>query len=389
MLSLVITGCGGKSQSDGKKPEEAKKVVKIAFLGPLTGPNAMQGVGARNSFLLAIKEVNEAKELPFELEVMELDDASNPATGASAAQKVVADPAVVAASGHWNSPVAEATIPIFKSAGVPLVIWGAISPKLTTPENYPIVTRVCPTQSMENKPLGEFVIDQLGLKKWAIISDTSSYGKNNTEAWQEQIKQRTGAEVVSLDEIQVGQTDFRPILSKIKTLKVDGVYFGGVVMEAALVRRQMVELGMKDVPLVGISGMLDAKFVEVAGEDAAEGVISVKPGKNIMKLDGGKQFDENYNKAGYKEPYGAYGPYAYDAAKIIVTALKKVGPDKAALTKEIANTTYQGLLGTTTFNEVGQTKNIASTIYVVDGGKFTEWDDSKFKSGEKKLPGAK
>lgn len=237
--------------------------------------------------------------------------------------------------------------------------------------------------------MASFVVNELGRKKWAIISDTTTYGKSNTEAWKEEMQKYPGTEIVSVDEIQVGQNDFRPILSKIKTANVDGVYFGGVVMEAALVRRQMVELGMKDTLLVGISGIVDDKFIETAGKDAAEGVVATKPGKNINKLSGGKAFEEAYQKAGFKEPYGAYGPYAYDAANIIIEALKQAGPDRKKLVDAIAKISYNGLLGTTAFNEVGQTTNVASTIYVVQDGQWVDWDESKYKSGERKLPGAK
>ncbi|PRR69685.1 branched-chain amino acid ABC transporter substrate-binding protein [Neomoorella humiferrea] len=388
MAVTLMAGCGGSKAKEESKTA-GTKTVKVAFLGPLTGPNAMQGVGARNAFKLAIDQANSSGKLPFKVEVIDLDDASNPGTGASAAQKAVADPDVVAASGHWNSPVAEATIPIFKSAGVPLVIWGAIGPKLTSKENYPYITRVCPTQKQENLPLANFVVNTLGRKKWAIISDTTTYGKSNTEAWKSEISKYPGAEIVSIDEIQVGQNDFRPILSKIKAANVDGLYFGGVVMEAALVRKQMVELGMKDLLMVGISGIVDDKFIETAGKEAAEGVIATKPGKSINKLEGGKAFEEAYQKAGFKEPYGAYGPYAYDAANIIVEALKKVGPDRAKLVDAIAKISYTGLLGTTSFDETGQTTNVASTIYVVEDGKWVDWDDSKYKAGQRKLPGTK
>lgn len=389
LLALALTvalvaGCGGGKAPAGKE----EKPVKVVFIGPLTGPNAAQGVGARNSFMLAINQANEAGVLPFKIEVIDYDDESKPATGASVAQKAVADPDVVAASGHWNSPVAEATIPIFKEAKLPFIIWGAIRPNLTAPENYPYVTRVCPTQAQENLPLAKFVMEDLGWKKWAIISDTSTYGKSNTEAWTEEAKKYSGTQIVSLDEIQVGQTDFRPILSKIKNMNVDAVYFGGVVMEAALVRRQMVELGMKNVPMVGISGIVDDKFVETAGAEAAEGVIATKPGRAITKMPGGQAFVEAYEKAGYSEPYGAYGPYAYDAANIIIAALKQVGPDPAKLVDAIANITYEGLLGTTTFNDFGQTNNVVSTIFVIQDGKFVDWDDSEYKTGQRKLPGA-
>ena len=72
----------------------AQKVVKIGFIGPLTGPNAAQGVGARNAFDLAIREANASGKYPFKIEMVALDDASDPATGMAAALKLVSDPAV-------------------------------------------------------------------------------------------------------------------------------------------------------------------------------------------------------------------------------------------------------------------------------------------------------
>ena len=72
--------------------------VKLAFIGPLTGPNAAQGVGARNAFDLAVRQSNASREFPLAIEMISLDDASDPATGANAATKVVSDPEIIAAA---------------------------------------------------------------------------------------------------------------------------------------------------------------------------------------------------------------------------------------------------------------------------------------------------
>jgi len=386
IVAISLAGCGQK-QADQKQDGSAKqtdvKTVKIAFLGPLTGASAAQGVGARNSFELAIKEANESKAFPYKIEMMTLDDGSNPSTGASMAQKAVADPAVVAASGHWNSPVAEATIPIFKNAGIPLQIWGAIGPTLTNKNNYPYITRVCPTVPQQTKPLAKFAIDNLGVKKWAIISDTTVLGKAALEGWKQETAARQGVELVSIDEIQVGTTDFRPILTKIKDKQPQGIFLGLVTMEAALVTQQMAELKMDNVMVVSLSGVVEDKYIEVATPKAAEGVIGAKPGRAIAELPGGKEFIAAYEKAGYKEPMGAYGPYAYDSAKIILKALEQVGPDKAKLVDSIAKINYIGLLGNTSFDEIGQTKNIEITEMVVEAGKWVLYQDSKYAKGTK------
>ena len=360
------------------------KVVKIGFIGPLTGPNAAQGVGARNAFDLAIREANASGKFQYKIELVALDDASDPATGVAAALKLVSDPAVVAASGHWNSPVALATIHTFHTYRIPFIVWGAIHPDITGFYKYPGVNRVAPTLVQENSPLCDWVITELGYKAFSIISDTSSYGEMNTKAFRPMAENK-GSKILSVDSVTVGTTDFRPILTKIKGLNPDAVYFGGVVMEGALIKDQMEKVGLKRM-FCAISGIKDDKFLEVAGP-SGEGALSIKPGKPIEKLEGGTKFVKSYETGGYREPYGAYGPNAYDSAGIILEAISKVGPeDKTALMKYIRGIKYKGLMGETTFDATGQTTNIIVSRFVGQDGKWVVWEDSAYSKGARKLP---
>lgn len=380
LILIVVTGMflcsrAGFAQS---------KVVKIGFIGPLTGPNAAQGVGARNAFDLAVREANASGRFPFKIEMVALDDASDPATGVAAALKLVSDPAVVAASGHWNSPVALATIHTFHTYRVPFIVWGAIHPDITGFYKYPGVNRVAPTLVQENGPLCDWVIGELGYKSFSIISDTSSYGEMNTKAFRPMAESR-GAKILSVDSVTVGTTDFRPILTKIKGLNPGAVYFGGVVMEGALIRDQMEKVGLKKL-FCAISGIKDDKFLEVAGP-SGEGVLTIKPGKPIEKLEGGTRFLKAYEAAGYREPFGAYGPNAYDSAGIILEAISRVGPnDKGAIAKYIRGIKYKGLMGETSFDATGQTVNVTVSRFVGQSGKWVEWESSDYAKGTRKLP---
>jgi branched-chain amino acid transport system substrate-binding protein len=359
------------------------KTIKIAFLGPLTGPNAAQGNGAKNCFDLAIKEANKSGKFPFTIEMVALDDASDPAVAVSAALKAVSDPMVVAASGHWNSSCALATIHTFHSFKMPFMVWGAISPRVTE-YNYPEVTRNCPTLVQENVPFAKWVIQELGYKKFSIISDTTDYGEQNTKAFKE-LAAKDGAEILSVDAVPTGTTDFRPILTKIKGLNPSAIYFGGVVMEGALSRSQMEKLDINKL-FCAVSGLADDKFNEVAGK-AAEGVIITKPGFDLDELKGGVDFKKAYDDQGYKEPTGAYGIYAYEAANIILAAIKQAGPDdKEAIAKAIRGIKYSGILGTTTFDQNGQTELAPVTKLVSQDGKWVKWEKSEYATGKRKLP---
>ncbi len=327
-----------------------KPKIKIGFIGPVSGGNAPQGLGAQNGFLLAVEQAN-AGDYPYQVEGVVLDDASDPQTGVSAAMKLVNDPEVVGAIGHWNSPVALATIPVFNRFQMPIVIWGAISPKITE-QNLPEVTRVTPTLVTENQPLAEWAAAKLGAKNIAIVADTSDYGTANAAAFEEFFT-AAGGTIASTDLLPVGTTDFRAVLTKIQGSGADALYFGGVITEAGILRKQQKELGL-DVPMIGISGFYDPEFIALAG-DAAEGTMVSYPAAQSNPKQ--EQMHADYAARGFAEPESPYTKYAYEAANILLAAIKEVGTeDKAALAQAIRNISYDGVLGTTTFDANGQTQ---------------------------------
>lgn len=330
---------------------QAQETIKLGFLGPLSGGNAQQGLGAKNGFQLAIDQWNETDGVPFKVEGVVLDDASDPQAGVSAALKLVNDRDVVAATGHWNSPVALATLPVFHRAQMPFIVWGAISPKITE-QNLPNTTRVTPTLVNENAPLAKWAVDELGAKKIAIIADTSDYGAANLK-WFGTFAKEAGAEIVAQESFPVGTTDFRAILTKVRSLQPDAVYFGGVITEAGIVRRQMVELGMEQ-PMLGISGIHDPELIKIAGPAANGTIVGVPKAQSNPKL---KAMEEAYQAKGYREAQSPYTKYAYEATSLLLDTIREVGTkDKAALSKAIRSAKHEGVLGTTTFDENGQTQ---------------------------------
>lgn len=360
ILSAALAAAPGAFAQD-------KPTIKLGFIGPISGGNAQQGLGAQNGFLLAIEQAN-AGDYPFLVEGVVLDDASDPQTGVSAAMKLVNDPDVVAATAHWNSPVALATMPVFSRAGMPMIVWGAISPKITE-QNLPEITRVTPTLVTENKPLAEWAASDLGAKKIAIIADTSDYGTANTAAFREFFTE-AGGEIVAEDLFPVGTIDFRATLTKLRDTAPDAVYFGGVIAEAGILRKQMIEVGL-DVPMIGISGFYDPEFIALAGPAAEGTMVSYPAAQANPKLE---KLDADYAARGFSEASSPYTKYAYDATNILLTAISSNGiEDKAALADAIRAISYDGTLGVTTFDQNGQTQiPVAIEIKEVKDGAWVK-----------------
>jgi branched-chain amino acid transport system substrate-binding protein len=234
----------------------------------------------------------------------------------------------------------------------------------------PNVTRVTPTLVNENKPLAEAIAKEGKVKKIAIISDTTDDGAANTK-WFGDFFKAAGGEIVFSDAAAVGTTDFRAMLTTAKAASPDAVYFGGVVTEAALVRSQMADLGMGSLPMYGISGIYDPKFIEIAGKAAEGTIVGIPADQNNPKLDA---FYKAYEAKKYAEPAGSYAKYAYEAAQILLEAIKEKGiEDKEALSKAIREMHHDGILGNISFDENGQIEmNVVIDTYAVKDGKWVK-----------------
>jgi len=376
MVAATLVGCSQQAAGSSGTPE----YVTLGFFGPITGSGAAEGSAARNAFQLAIDQANASGEYPYEIRTMIIDDQGDPTAAASGAQQVVADDSVVAATGHWHSVCADATTPVFIENEIPFLIWGAIRENLTSAENYPWITRSAPTDVQENNPLAVKVLDEMGYKKIFIVATDSSYGNGNLNAFKAELNKR-GLEPVGVESVPAETVDFNAIVTKIMASDCDAVYCGSTNTEGIYLKEQLSKAGF-DKLFFGISGLKTEDFL-IIGSEAAEGALVTSPGIRLDSTDAGKKFIEDYNAENFDTPIGAYTPYSYEAALILLQALKACGDNPTALTMRdaIANGSFTGIMGTTTFNDVGQTELVAVCMYVVQDGQWVFFEDSEYASG--------
>lgn len=376
MVAATLVGCSQQAAGSSDTPE----YVTLGFFGPITGSGAAEGSAARNAFQLAIDQANASGDYPYEIRTMIIDDQGDPTAAASGAQQVVADDSVVAATGHWHSVCADATTPVFIENEIPFLIWGAIRENLTSAENYPWITRSAPTDVQENNPLAVKVLDEMGYKKIFIVATDSSYGNGNLNAFKAELNKR-GLEPVGVESVPAETVDFNAIVTKIMASDCDAVYCGSTNTEGIYLKEQLSKAGF-DKLFFGISGLKTEDFL-IIGSEAAEGALVTSPGIRLDSTDAGKKFIEDYNAENFDTPIGAYTPYSYEAALILLQALKACGDNPTALTMRdaIANGSFTGIMGTTTFNDVGQTELVAVCMYVVQDGQWVFFEDSEYASG--------
>lgn len=393
MAAMTLTACGQRTAEPGSTGAAAgsgEKVVKIGFVGPLSGGLSAMGAGMRNSVDLAIKQANESKAIPgWKIEILAEDDQASPDAGKNAATKLTGDPAVIAAVGPLNSSVGQAIQPIFQQAGVALVSPANTNPSLTkgadlaNPKRaYSTYFRTCTTDDVQGPFAAKYLLDA-GIKEAATIHDKKAYGQGLVEAFTKAFTDGGGT-IVAAETINPDDKDFSAVITKVKAANPKAVYYGGEHPQSGPLSQQAKNAGL-NVPVMGGDGMFDAAYIELAGA-SSEGDLVTSVGAPTESLASAKSFVEAYEKGGYQGGYAAYGMYSYDAANAIIDALKvslkdakDVASAKQATVEAIGKVSFDGASGKVSFDEFGDSQARVLTVYKVSGGKWVADKTEDFK----------
>jgi branched-chain amino acid transport system substrate-binding protein len=365
----------------------AKDKVKVGFIGSLTGGTSANGLGGRNSADLAVRLRNADPKAKYQYEMVALDDECKPNVGVQQATKLAADKEIIAAATHYCSAVAIATVDVYHKFGLPIIVWGAVLPDITYRNKYAEVHRVNGTMINQNQRNAELV-SKLGYKTFAVIHDTTDYGKGHNKYFSEALAKH-GGKIVGTFGVTSDQQDFSAELTQIKSLNPEAIYFGGLTPIGVRIRAQMDKLGLNSVLLDGTSGIKSDAYIEGLGK-LAEGSLSFIEGAPTERLPGGKFFLEKYNAQNYANPPEAYGAFAFAAMTLILDAIEQQGPDRKKVQAVLNKVKDQdSIVGKVTFDDHGQNTVAIITAFVVQDGKWVVWEDSEYAAGKRKLPGQK
>lgn len=393
--SMALTACGSRAggegtQAGGTSGGGGTKTVKIGVVAPLSGDLSALGVGIRNGVDLAVKQANESNAVSgWKFEVVAADDEAKPDSGKNAATKLTGDDAVIGVVGPLNSSVGQAVQPIFQQANIPLISPANTNPTLTkgadlknpkrTYDNY---FRTCTTDAVQGPFAAKYLLEK-GIKEVATIHDKKSYGQGLVSAFTDAFK-AGGGTITGAETINPEDKDFSAVVSKVKGGNPKAVYYGGEFPQGGPISQQMKNAGL-NVPLMGGDGLYDPGFIQLAGTKS-DGDLATSVGAPPDKLPSGQKFVDAYAKAGYKDPYGAYGAYSYDAALAIIeaskTSLKSAKDAKSGrkdTVKALSSVNLEGATGTVAFDEFGDSKSRVLTVYKVTGGKWEADKTEDFK----------
>ncbi len=364
ILAGLVTGCGGGGSSSNE--------IKIGLLNELTGNNATYGNSSANGAKLAIKEINaKGGVLGKKLAIVNGDNKSEPSESANVMTKLATQDKVVAVSGIFSSSNAIAASSVAEANKIPYLAVGATNPRVTVDEKSNKVKdytfRTCFIDPFQGTVGANFILNTLKLKKATVLVDNSSdYSKGLAEFFKTALTKGGGAVVSEESYLQKDQ-DFKTILTKVKAQNPEVIYIPGYYEEVGKIVKQAREMGLT-VPVVGGDGWDSPKLLEIAGAAALNNTYFT----NHYAVDTNNKTSMAFVET-YKKEYGtapdAVAVLGYDAAQILVDAIKRANSAESAKIREALAATkdFPGVTGSITMNATHDATKNAVIIEMKDG----------------------
>lgn len=359
--------------------EDGGQVLRIGVIAPLDDGLTSFGHGIENSVQLAVDQANEAEAIEgWEIEVAAEDDSSEPELGAEAAETVAADDSVIGVVGTYNSGVAAEVAPILNDAGIAMITPGNTDATLTLGEDrenpvrpFENYFRMVSSDAHQGPFLATYAAEDLGAATVAIVSLDQPVSRGLADDFSAAFTE-AGGEIVSDTTVPEDTTDFGDAVTEITPLAPDLLFFGGEYEAAAAFRTAAADI---DAPLMGGDGIKDDIYIEQGGLD---GDIASTVGTPVEDLESAADYAEDYEAAGFEDPPTDFGPYAYDAANLLIDAAATALEDedsvtadvRAAIIAEVQSTDTEGVTGQLGFDEFGDPVVNVFTLYEVTDGEW-------------------
>ncbi|WEF33064.1 branched-chain amino acid ABC transporter substrate-binding protein [Pseudoduganella chitinolytica] len=354
----------------------AQEVIKIGHVGPVSGAQAHLGKDNENGANMAIADLN-AKGIkiggkPVKFALVLEDDGADPKQGTTVAQKLV-DAKVNGVIGHLNSGTTVPASRIYYNAGIPQISPASTIPTYTK-QKFNTAFRIVANDNKLGGTLGKYAVTKLGAKKIAVIDDRTAYGQGVATEFIKGAK-GPGVQIVDKQFTNDKATDFNAILTSIKAKNPDLVFFGGMDAVGGPLLRQMKALGI-NAKFMGGDGVCTDALPRLAGTAAADGVVTCAeaggvPAELQKNMD---DFRARYKKQ-YNQEVQLYAPYVYDSVMTMAQAMQDAGSsDPKKYLPFLAKVKYQGVTGLITFDEFGDIRDGALTLFTYTGGKKTKME---------------
>jgi branched-chain amino acid transport system substrate-binding protein len=370
----------------------ADKVVKVGITLPLTGADAEGAILIKYGALLAIEEANAKGGVAgYKIETVIYDSGTatagqyDPAQAATNTKKLVSDPAVVANVGPEMSGEGKAMAPILSEADLATITPSSTNPDITDPKfaaqfkpkGRAIYFRTVTTDAYQGPNMANYMAQVLKVKSVYVLDDSGAYGVGIADAYQRQAE-KIGVKVLGRDQLNPKEADYTTILTKIKALKPDALYYGGVSQAGVKLGKQAYDI-IPDMIKAGGDGVHGAPFLKGVGFPAVDKWYATTASPHMVEsptaVDWVKRFHERF-----KTLPDDYSITAYDGTLVILDAIKRVAESGKEINRSnvrdaMQSTKLKTLQGEITFDQHGDmVSKVVSVFQYVHDPKYPDDD---------------
>jgi len=347
----------------------AADTINLGVAGAHSGDLASYGLPSVKAAELVVEKINaKGGVLGKKVVMWAEDDSCKPELATNTATRLVSKGAHVV-MGHICSGATKAALGIYNDMKIVTMSPSATNPELTQSGNYPNFYRTIASDDAQARMQVEFALNQLKLKKIAVIHDKGDYGKGLAEFARKFLKESGKATVALYEGITPGAVDYSAVIRKIKRSKAEAVIFGGYHPEASKLVSGMRKKRMKTI-FISDDGVKDETFIKVA-KKYAEGVYATGP-KDVSQNPLTQQSTKDHQAKYGKDP-GAFFLNAYSATLALLNAIEKAGSTKyEAIRHALQNEFVETPLGKIRFDKRGDAVGVGFSMYQVKNGQYVE-----------------
>ncbi len=368
------------------------KVLKVAVDLSLTGADAHSAKLMLDGAKLAFDEANAAHAVPgYTFEVVPMDDATatagqyDPVQAATNARKMVSDKQVIAAIGPQMSGSGKAMAPILSQGDLAIITPSSTNPDISDPKfaaqyrpgGKPIYFRTVTTDAYQGPNMANYMANELHVKSVYILDDSGAYGVGMADAFQRQAE-KDGIKVLGRDRLDPKAADYTSVLTKIKSLNPDALYYGGVLQAGVKLAKQSYDIIPKVIKAGG-DGMLGPEMLTGAGFPAAEGWYATNASPHMTDDQKAANFVKEF-RAKFGEAPDDYAITSYDAGLVIINSVKRVIAEKKPVNHDTVRDAIQTanvptIQGMVSFDQNGDVKDRTVSVFQIKKDTSKPLDD--------------
>jgi branched-chain amino acid transport system substrate-binding protein len=393
LKTAAVLGMAAVAGLIGFGTAHAQKSVKVGLSLPLTGADAEDAVHIKNGVVMGFDEINAAGGAGgYKIDLVVYDSGTatagqyDPAQAATNIKKFVGDATVVGVVGPMMSGEGKAETPILSEANLATITPSSTNPDITNPamaaqykpKGKAIYFRTVTTDAFQGPNMANWMKDKLKIKSVYVLDDSGAYGVGIADAFQAQAT-KIGIKVLGRDQLNPKEADYTTVLTKIKALKPDALYYGGVGQAGIKLAKQAYDVipGMIKGGGDGVQGL---SFLKGVGFPAAEGWYSTNASPHVTEEAATKDWIAKYKAKFPGQGFDDYTVTAYDAALVLGDAIKRVAatgatPNRDNVRDAMQQTKLKSLQGEISFDANGDMVSKVVSVFQYHENKAKPIDD--------------